>query len=166
MQPLTPADVQAVLDKHNTGIVITFYENSTATSQQAADNIGCELGQIAKSLAFLIDDQPVVVIASGDQRIDERKLATRFNVGRKKVKSASADQCIAIYGYAPGGVPPFGHRTEGIPVLIEDSMQRYELVYAAAGAHNAIFPIPLQLLVDITGGQFADLKREAVPDES
>jgi prolyl-tRNA editing enzyme YbaK/EbsC (Cys-tRNA(Pro) deacylase) len=160
MQPLTPADVQAALDQLQTGIQIQFFESTTATSQQAADNIGCELGQIVKSLAFLIDSQPVIVLASGDQFVDDRKLAAMFSVGRKKVKAATPQQCIEIYGYAPGGVPPLAHRTPNLPVYVDDSLQRYELLYAAGGAHNAIFPISLAQLVALTGGQFADVKKE------
>ncbi len=160
MESLTSADVQAALDAWNFGIQIRFFENSTATSQLAADEIGCELGQIAKSICFLIDEKPILVIASGDQRVDEKKLAAHFNVGRKKVKVANAEQCIAIFGYAPGGVPPLGHRTPSITVLLDDSMRRYELMYAAGGAHNAIFPIPLAQLHQVTGGTFADTKRD------
>lgn len=162
MEPLTPADVQAALDRLNLGIKIHLFENSTATSQLAADNIGCQLGQIVKSLAFIVDEQPIVVLASGDQRVDDRKLAALFQVGRKKVKVATPEQCIAIYGYAPGGVPPLAHRTPGLPVYLDDSLQRYQQLYAAGGAHNAIFPITLTQLVEITGGQFADLKRDSI----
>lgn len=161
MESLTPNHVQAALDAWNFGIQIRFFENSTATSQLAADEIGCELGQIAKSICFLIEEKPVVVIASGDQRVDEKKLAAHFNVGRKKIKVANAEQCIAIFGYAPGGVPPLGHRTPGIVVLLDDSMQRYDLMYAAGGAHNAIFPIPLAQLHQVSSGTFVDIKREA-----
>jgi prolyl-tRNA editing enzyme YbaK/EbsC (Cys-tRNA(Pro) deacylase) len=157
MQTLTPADVQAALDKLNTGITIRFFENTTATSQQAADNIGCELGQIVKSLAFIVDEKPIIVLASGDQRVDDKKLAALYNVGRKKVRTASAEQCVKIYGYAPGGVPPLAHRTPELPIYMDDSLKRYEQVYAAGGAHNAIFPITLVLLQQITGGQFADV---------
>ncbi len=157
MDTLTPADVQAALDGLNLGITIRFFENSTATSQQAADNIGCELGQIVKSLAFMIDGKPVVILASGDQRLDDKKLATLFAVGRKKVKAASAEQCIAYYGYAPGGVPPLAHRTPGLPIYIDESLRRYEQLYAAGGAHNAIFPIRLDQLAQVTGGTFADV---------
>ena len=160
MQPLTTADVQRALDELGTGIQIHLFEASTATSQQAADNIGCELGQIVKSLAFLIDGNPIIVLASGDQYVDDRKLATLFNVGRKKVKTASAEQCISIYGYAPGGVPPLAHRTTGLPVYIDDALTRYEQLYAAGGAHNAIFPITLDQLRQITGGQVVDVWRE------
>ncbi len=160
MQPLTPADVQAALDRLTPGTVIRFFEASTATSQQAAESIGCELGQIVKSLAFLIDGKPIIVLASGDQFVDDRKLATLFNVGRKKVKTASADQCIEIYGYAPGGVPPLAHRTTGLATYLDDALQRYTQLYAAGGAHNAIFPIQLAQLLEITGGQVADVKRD------
>lgn len=159
MQPLTAADVQTALDQLNTGISIRFFENTTATSQQAADNVGCELGQIVKSLAFIIDEQPIIVLASGDQRVDDKKLAALYNVGRKKVRTASPEQCIEIYGYAPGGVPPVAHRTPGLPVYIDDSLKRYEQLYAAGGAHNAIFPITLTLLGQITGGQFVDVAK-------
>jgi prolyl-tRNA editing enzyme YbaK/EbsC (Cys-tRNA(Pro) deacylase) len=160
LAPMTPADVQSELDRLNTGIQIRFFENTTATSQQAADNVGCELGQIVKSLAFIIDGQPIVVLASGDQRVDDRKLAEMYNVGRKKVKIASPDECISIYGYAPGGVPPLPHRTAGLPIYMDDSLQRYEIVYAAGGAHNAIFEISLVRLVEITGAKFADVARK------
>jgi len=159
MQALTPADVQTALDQFSTGITIRFFENSTATSQQAADNIGCELGQIVKSLAFIIDEKPILVLASGDQRVDDKKLAAIYNVGRKKVKTASPEQCVEIYGYAPGGVPPLAHRTQGLPIYIDDSLKRYEQLYAAGGAHNAIFPITLNQLQQITGGQFAEVAK-------
>jgi len=159
MQPLTTTDVQAALDQLGLGIQIRLFDSSTATSQQAADNIGCELGQIVKSLCFIIDGQPIVVLASGDQRVDDRKLAEFYGVGRKKVKIASAEECVAIYGYEPGGVPPVGHRTPGLPIYIDDSLQRYEMLYAAGGAHNAIFPITLAQLTAATGGTIADVKR-------
>ena len=80
-----------------------------------------------------------------------------FSVGRKKVKTAKPEQCIEIYGYAPGGVPPVAHRTPNLPIYIDESFKRYETVYAAGGAHNAIFPIQLSQLVVITNGQFADV---------
>ena len=160
MHSLTSADFQKALDELNLGIQIRFFDTSTATSQQAADNIGCELGQIAKSLAFMVDGRPVLVIASGDRRVDSKKLAAIYDVANKRVKIASPDQCVAFYGYEPGGVPPVGLRTPDIPVLIDDSLGRYEQIYAAAGAHNAIFPILFSQLVEITGGSVADVKQE------
>lgn len=160
MQPLTPVDVQAALDQFGLALQIRIFDTLTATSQQAADSIGCELGQIVKSLAFLVDDRPIVILASGDQRIDDRKIAALFEVSRKKIRIATPEQCIEIYGYAPGGVPPVGHRTPGLTVYIDDALNRYEQVYAAAGSPNAIFAVTLNYLAHISGGTFANLRRD------
>jgi len=153
--------VQRVLDDFAPDIQIRFFEDSTATSQMAADAIGCDLGQIAKSIVFWVEARPAVVIISGDQRVDDRKLAALHNVGRKKVRSANAEDCIAITGYAPGGVPPMAHRRDDIVVYVDDSLARYDLIYAAAGAHNAIMPLAFDRLVSLSRGVRADLKRDA-----
>ncbi|MEZ4669028.1 MAG: YbaK/EbsC family protein [Anaerolineae bacterium] len=160
MEALTPDHVQSVLDGFELDIRIRFFDNSTATSQLAADEIGCALGQIAKSICFVIDNQPVVVIASGDQRVDDRKLAVLFNVGRKQVKFATPEQCLELFGYAPGGVPPLAHRTKPRAVYLDQSLQQYEQIYPAGGSSNAIFGVTLQQLVHISGGVFADVRRE------
>jgi prolyl-tRNA editing enzyme YbaK/EbsC (Cys-tRNA(Pro) deacylase) len=164
MEPLTPAHVQAALDVFKMGIQIRFFEESTATSQLAVDQIGCALGQIAKSICFIMQEQPVLVIASGDQRVDDRKLAQRFNLSRKQIKLATAEQCIALFGYAPGGVPPLGHRVHPAHIFLDESLQRYTQVYPAGGSSNAIFGLELDQLVQITGGVFADVRREAATD--
>ncbi len=152
MELLTPNNVQTALDALNLDIQIRFFETPTATSQQAADNIGCELGQIVKSICFLVDSQPVIVLTSGDQKVDDRKLAELYNVGRKKVKAATAEQLVEIWGYEPGSVPPFGHR-QHVPTYIDSTLRRFDQLYAAGGAHNAIFPITLDQLVAATGGE-------------
>lgn len=161
MEPLTPQYVQSVLDTFQLGITIRFFENSTATSQLAAEQIGCELGQIAKSICFIIDDKPIVVIASGDQRVDDRKVAALLGVSRKQVKFATPEQCIDLIGYAPGGVPPLAHRTKPRAIYLDDSLKRYQQIYPAGGASNAIFGVTLDQLVTINGGTFEDIKREA-----
>lgn len=154
------AQVQAALDLLQLGIKIMEFDSSTATSQQAADNVGCQLGQIVKSLGFMINrSMPVLVLVSGDHTIDERKLAALNGVGRKKVRMMTAEQCLAILGYAPGGVPPIAHRTGGFTVYLDESLRRYETVYAAGGAANAIFPVLLSDLQEVTGGKFADVVR-------
>jgi prolyl-tRNA editing enzyme YbaK/EbsC (Cys-tRNA(Pro) deacylase) len=165
VEQLTPDDVQKALDALGLDLQLRLFEDSTATSQLAAEQIGCELGQIAKSILFIIDEKPVIVVASGDQRVDDKKLAALLNVNRKKVKIATAEQCIAITGYAPGGVPPLGYRTPDITVLLDDSLQRYEQLYGAAGASNAIFPVRLDQLEGVTGGTFADVRRVNDPPQ-
>ena len=152
--------VQAALDQLQLGIRIIEFDSSTATSQQAADSIGCYLGQIVKSLGYLINKtMPALVLTSGDQSVDERKLAALFAVGRKKVRMMKAEQCLAILGYAPGGVPPVAHRSNGIAVYLDETLRRFETVYAAGGAANAIFPVGLDLLHEVTRGSFADVVR-------
>lgn len=162
MQAMGVADVQAALDNLGLDIIIIEFGSSTATSQQAADNIGCQLGQIVKSLGYMINkSQPLLVLASGDQHIDDRKLARRFGVGRKKVRMMTARQCFELLGYAPGGVPPLAHRSSGFPILMDTSLRRFETIYAAGGAAHAIFPIHTDKLREITDAAVADLASDA-----
>ena len=161
MQVMGVADVREALDALGLQAAITEFDSSTATSQQAADNVGCQLGQIVKSLGFMINKaQPVLVLVSGDRNVDDRKLAARYGVGRKRARMMTAQQCLDLLGYAPGGVPPIAHRKSDIPVLIDESLRRFDVVYASGGAANAIFPIQLAALQRITSGEFADLTRE------
>ena len=156
--PLGIDDVRQALVALGIKDSILEFDSPTATSQQAADNAGCELGQIVKSLGFMISKAaPLLVLTSGDKFVDDRKLAALHGVGRKKVRLMTADQCLSILGYAPGAVPPIRHRAAEIPVILDSSLQRYELVYASGGAAHAIFPILLADLQRITAGQFADI---------
>lgn len=158
MQVLGVSDLRQALRRLKLDIEVIEFASSTATSQQAADNIGCDLGQIVKSLGFMINKTtPTLVLTSGDQSIDERKLAALFAVGRKKARMMTAEQCISLLGYPPGGVPPIGHRNDGPAIYLDQSLQRFETVYAAGGAANAIFPIGLTTLQYVTDGVFADL---------
>ncbi len=162
MNPLTPADVQAALDALGLNIRVQFFEVSTATAPEAAAAAGAELGSIVKSLCFVVAGQPVVVLTAGDQRVDDRKLGELFGVGRKKVKIADAATTLAVTGYEIGGVPPIGHRT-ALPILIDATLQRFEVVYGAAGSPNAIFPIPFTTLVAVTAGRVVDIAKDEHP---
>jgi prolyl-tRNA editing enzyme YbaK/EbsC (Cys-tRNA(Pro) deacylase) len=164
LEPLTPADVQAALRAHKLDIEVQFLDESSATAPQAAAALNTELGSIVKSLVFMVDGKPVVVLTAGDQRVHDKKLAEHFGVSRKKIKIAKPDQCVEYVGYTPGGVPPLGHRHDDLTILIDQSLSRYETVYAAAGAHNTIFPIKFDTLAQITGGTQADVVREQDSD--
>lgn len=159
MNPLTPQDVSDAIKALGLSIELQTFDDSTATSQQAADNIGTSLGSIVKSLVFMVEDQPIVVLAAGDQRIDDRKIAAIYEVGRKKVKIAKPEECIEHIGYTPGGVPPFGHRTS-VPIYVDETLKRFELVYAAGGSPHTIFPIPFNTLVEKTDGIVTDLVKD------
>jgi prolyl-tRNA editing enzyme YbaK/EbsC (Cys-tRNA(Pro) deacylase) len=160
MEALTPDHVQTALHAFHLGITIRLFPHSTATAPLAAEAIGCEIGQIAKSLCFMVQGRLILVIASGDQRGDDRKLAQLLGVTRKQVTFATPAQCIEHYGYAPGGVPPIGHRHRPHTVFLDTSLQRYTHVYPAGGASNAIFGITPAQLAHISGGTFADVKRD------
>lgn len=160
MQPLSTEHVTQALDARGVTYTLLPATSPTPTSEDAAREIGCEVGQIAKSICFIIDGQPVLVVTSGDFNVDDRKLATRFSVGRKKVKLAKPDDCITIFGYEPGGVAPVGHRTPDIPVYIDEMLKRYSVVYAAAGSKQVNFEIALSDLQHATRGQFADVIKE------
>lgn len=161
MQPMTSDDVQATIHALGLDVEIIKFEQSTATSQMAADNVGCELGQIVKSLGFMINkEKPILILTSGDQTVDDRKLSKMFEVGRKKIRMMKVEQCIEILGYAPGGVPPIGHRTTGFQIIIDQMLKRYETVYAAGGSAQTIFPIELETLQDVTQATFADVVKD------
>jgi prolyl-tRNA editing enzyme YbaK/EbsC (Cys-tRNA(Pro) deacylase) len=160
MEALTPDHVQTALHAFHLGITIRLFPHSTATAPLAAEAIGCEIGQIAKSLCFVVQGRLILVIASGDQRVDDRKLAQLLGVTRKQVTFATPAQCIEHYGYAPGGVPPVGHRHRPHAVFLDASLERYTHVYPAGGASNAIFGITPAQLAHISGGTFADVKRD------
>jgi Cys-tRNA(Pro) deacylase len=132
---------------------------STATAPEAAAAAGCELGAIVKSLLFLIDDQPTLVLVAGDRMADQKKLAALFKVGKKKVKLADAETVLCTTGYEVGGVPPVGHNSK-LPVLVDESLSRFETVWAAAGMHNAVFPIAYSTLIEITCGQVAAITED------
>lgn len=155
-EPFTPDHVQKVLDEFDLGLKVDHYESHTFTSEDAARAIGCELGQIAKSMCLLVGDKPVLVVASGDKRLSDAKIAQYFGIGRKKVKMATPDQCVAIFGYPPGGVSPVGHRSEGITVVLDETLSRWEEIHAAAGTHHHNFSLTFEQLQEITGGTVLD----------
>jgi prolyl-tRNA editing enzyme YbaK/EbsC (Cys-tRNA(Pro) deacylase) len=124
------------------------------TSQQAADAVGVGVGQIAKSLVFMVDGAPIMVIASGVNRVDERKLAT---LAGGKVRRADADTVKKATGYTIGGVPPFGHDT-ALRLWIDEDLLGHDLIYAAGGVPECIFPLTPEELLKATGGTVADVR--------
>ncbi len=138
---------------------ITEFDQPTRTAQEAADTIGCDVGQIVKSLCFSVNGAPVMALVSGANRLDTRKLAALCEVGRKKVKRADAGVVREATGFAIGGVPPFGHENE-MAIYVDRDLTSYEQVWAAAGTPHAVFPIEPQTLVELTEGTVADLKAE------
>lgn len=138
---------------------ISHYPQSTRTAADAAGAIGVPLGSIVKSLVFTIDGEPLLVLVAGDQRADNTKLAKLLEVPKNKLHFANADTVRDATGFAIGGVPPVGHRN-AMPTIIDETLARFEIVHAAAGTPRANFPIAFDKLVEITGGQVADIAEE------
>jgi Cys-tRNA(Pro) deacylase len=160
--PLPPS-VQRVVDAAATlglSIDVVTFEYSTRTAGDAAAAIGCEVGQIVKSLVFIVSGTPVVALVSGANQLDTRKLATLFGVGRKQVERADANTVRTATGFAIGGVPPFGHAST-LDVFIDDDLMYYEVIWAAAGTPNSVFAITPAELARAIGGKVADLRAEA-----
>jgi prolyl-tRNA editing enzyme YbaK/EbsC (Cys-tRNA(Pro) deacylase) len=109
-------------------------ETSTRTVRDAAEAVGCSEAEIAKSIVFVADGDPVLCVASGRHRIDTDKLADVLDVA--EVRQAAADEVRAATGFAIGGVPPFGH---DVPVLFDESLLDHERVWAAAGDPHSLF---------------------------
>jgi Cys-tRNA(Pro) deacylase len=135
-------------------ITVINLDASARTARQAAQAIGTQLGSIVKSLVFLADGEPVVVLVAGDRKANPAKL--KQQMGARRVMIADADQVREATGYAIGGVPPLAHK-QLLPIWIDHSLSRFDTVYAAAGGPRAIFAIAYDKLVKLTDGQVADL---------
>ena len=147
--------VQHALADAGVATVITEYETSAQTSAEAASVLGCLVGQIAKSLVFrAASGTPVLVIASGANRVDEAKVAARVGESIGKADAAFVRQAT---GYAIGGIPPLAH-AEPLFTLIDRELLHHETIYAAGGTPHAMFPLSPADLVRIAGGDVADVK--------
>ena len=129
---------------------------STRTASDAAAAIGCRVEQIAKSVFFRRADsgQPVLVIASGPNRVDERLVSSHLNA---EITKADADFVRAATGFAIGGIPPLGHDVP-VQTLIDEDLLRLDTIWAAAGTPHAVFSINPNQLVQATGGQVVSVK--------
>ena len=130
---------------------------TTRTSAEAAAAIGCGVAEIAKSLIFRAkpSQQAVLVIASGINRVDEKKVAALIGEG---IGKADADFVRERTGFVIGGVPPLGHDTPPL-VLIDRDLLALDGIWAAAGTPHAVFPLTSADLVALTGGRVADVKQ-------
>jgi prolyl-tRNA editing enzyme YbaK/EbsC (Cys-tRNA(Pro) deacylase) len=136
------------------GIVV--FDRSTKTAQMAADAIGCELGQIVKSLVFTTGPCPVLALVAGDRRGDP--IAIGREVGAEEASIADADTVRDATGYSIGGVSPFD-LPEELTVLIDDSLRRFDVVWSAAGTPDSVVRLDLQTLSEITGGRWVTISR-------
>ena len=145
--------VQAALGPRFT---VLEFDAGTRTAADAAAAIGCTVAEIAKSLVFRAESgKSVLVIASGANRVDEKKAAA---VVGERIGRADADFVREATGFAIGGVPPLGHATQPI-VLIDQGLMQFGEIWAAAGTPNAVFRLTPADLVALTGGVVAEIAR-------
>ncbi|MCX4357586.1 MAG: YbaK/EbsC family protein [Oscillospiraceae bacterium] len=121
------------LEKFGLANRVRFFEVSSATVELAARALGCEPAHIAKSLTFMVNDKPVMIITAGDVRIDNTKYKARFGA---KAKMLTAEQVSELIGHEVGGVCPFGIN-EGVEVYLDTSLKRFERVFPACGSANS-----------------------------
>ncbi|MBR3271654.1 MAG: YbaK/EbsC family protein [Clostridia bacterium] len=135
---------------------IIIPEHSSATVAEAAEALGCEPGMIAKTLSFLQDDRPVLILAEGSARIDNAKYKARFSRKAKMIPSELVEQLI---GHAVGGVCPFGVN-EGVTVYLDESLKLHETVYPAAGTdHSAVRLTIAELMCACPDAEWVDVTR-------
>lgn len=142
--------VRAYLQEKNPLLQIIELEENTSTAPLAAQALGLEVGQIAKSILFKAkNEEYLMVVSAGDVKLDSK--AIKELVGQR-VRMANPDEVMEITGFQIGGVCPFALKRE-VPIYLDESLLRYELVYAAAGTANTALPIRFQELIQVTGGQ-------------
>ena len=145
--------IQAILGD---GFRVWEFDQSTHSSAEAGAAIGCAVAQIAKSMLFkATDGTPVLVVASGTNRVDEKKVAALLG---QKISRADAGFVLDRTGFAVGGVPPVGHATPPVAFLDRD-LQSYPRIWAAAGSPNAVFALTPADLMRLTGADFADVAK-------
>jgi prolyl-tRNA editing enzyme YbaK/EbsC (Cys-tRNA(Pro) deacylase) len=129
---------------------------STLTAREAAQAVGCHVGQIVKSIVFKtgITRKPILIVVSGSNRVNEQRIAGMIS---EPVEKADADFVRVRTGFAIGGIPPIGH-LEPMTTFIDEDLLQYPEVWAAAGTPHAVFRITPEDLRRITGGQVVSIK--------
>ena len=148
--------VQDAIKNLGFSIEVVELEATTRTSEEAAQAVGCKVEQIAKSLVFHtgVSHRPILVIASGLNRVNEKKMADLIS---EPIGKADADFVRRHTGFAIGGVPPVGH-LEKLEIFIDEDLLRYQEIWAAAGSPHAVFKLTPSDLVKMTGGRVTSVK--------
>ena len=135
---------------------IRTFPEGTRTAADAARAVDCEIGQIVKSLVFLADGEAFLALTSGSNRADPARMAALLGVNA--VRRATAEEARKATGFAIGGTPPFGHPRR-LRVLVDRDLLAWEVLWAAAGTPDAVFPLSPSELLAASGGAVADLKQ-------
>ena len=148
----TSVNLQQFIDENEIEATILSMTEHTPTVPDAARALNVQPEQIIKSLVFLVEEAPLLVINNGLARVDRRNIATRLGVGRKRVKFASAEQALNITGYVVGSMPPFGHRRK-LPTYIDVAVTNLEIIFGGGGDINAMLRLATVELLRVTAGE-------------
>ena len=130
------------LKKYELDKNVMEFTTSSATVEEAAQALNCTEGEIAKTLSFLVEDKPILIVVAGDAKIDNSKYKGEFH---KKAKMIPFDEVENLIGHKVGGVCPFGIK-EGVDVYLDVSLQKYETIYPAAGSSNSAVKLTIKEL--------------------
>ncbi|MFU8869813.1 YbaK/EbsC family protein [Natronococcus sp.] len=158
MHPRAATFAERAREAHGFEPDVEEFPEGTKTAEDAADAVGCDVAQIASSLAFDIDGSLVVCVTSGANRVAEPALGAVFDASAEDVEMADPERIRETLGWSIGGVPPFCH-DRGVPVVIDETLLEFDTVWAAAGTPTAVFPIDPDRL-----RRYADADPAAVAD--
>jgi prolyl-tRNA editing enzyme YbaK/EbsC (Cys-tRNA(Pro) deacylase) len=148
----TAQRVQDRLTEAGLEVEVRDLPDSTRTAAEAAAAVGCEIGQIVKSLVFVAGEEPVLCLCAGDRRVDTAKL--------DGARQASADEVREATGFAIGGVPPLGH-DRSVRTVVDESLGRFETVWCAAGTPRSVFEARFdELVAAIPGAELRDVSED------
>ena len=146
--------VQEFITQFDSKLKISILDTTARTAKDAAESLGCEVGAIVKSLVFRADDTFLICLVAGDKRCSLNKL--KKVIGKKDVCMANADEVKTNTGFSIGGVAPVAHLKK-LNILIDQSLGRFQSVFAAAGHPNSIFKIEYNKLVQMTKGEVKEI---------
>lgn len=153
--------VLAAAAQHGLQLEIATFPDSTHTAADAARAVGAELGQIVKSLVFVAPEadalRPFLVLVSGSNRVDVARLAAV--VDEPAIRRATAKEADRLTGFVIGGIPPLGH-DRPLPTIMDPDLERFPVVWAAAGTPHAVFPVPPATLRDLADARVAPIAEE------
>ena len=149
---------QRAAEERGLAVEVHRFPEGTKTAADAARAVGCQLGQIVKSLVFVADGRPIVALTSGANRADTARLGEALRA--QEVRRATPEEARTATGFAIGGTPPFGY-PEPLQVVVDEALLAYEDVWAAAGTPDAVFPLSPHDLIRASGGRVEDFSERA-----
>tara|TARA_A100000164_G_scaffold203903_1_gene180925 strand:+ start:199 stop:681 length:483 start_codon:yes stop_codon:yes gene_type:complete len=142
------------LKQFNSDLEVIVLDQTARTANDAATALSCKVGAIVKSLLFRVGDSFVLCLVSGDKKCSLNKLKKILN--EKDVSMANPEEVKKVTGYTIGGVSPIGHLTK-IKIFIDETLNRFSSIFAAAGHPNAVFEINFENLITLTSGEIKDI---------